>query len=96
MSHGFDLGIAGRAALVCGSSEGLGKESALALARAGVQVAINGRDEAKLKATAAEIEAATKVKVTLAPGDVTTEPARLPPAGGPADGNAPGEDASRS
>ena len=29
-------------------------------------------------------------------GDVTTEPARLPPAGGPADGNAPGEDASRS
>jgi len=29
-------------------------------------------------------------------GDVTTEPARLPPAGGPADGNAPGEDASGS
>lgn len=76
MSHGFDLGIAGRAALVCGSSEGLGKESALALARAGVQVTINGRDEAKLKNTAAEIEAATKIKVTMAVGDVTTEAGR--------------------
>ena len=76
MSHGFDLGIAGRTALVCGSSEGLGKESALALARAGVQVTINGRDEAKLKNTAAEMEATTKIKVTLAVGDVTTEAGR--------------------
>lgn len=76
MSHGFDLGIAGRTALVCGSSEGLGKESAWALARAGVQVTINGRDEAKLKGTAAEIESATKIKVTLAVGDVTTDEGR--------------------
>jgi 3-oxoacyl-[acyl-carrier protein] reductase len=100
MSHGFDLGIEGRSALVCGSSEGLGKESALALARAGVHVTINGRDEAKLQAAAAEIRAASDVTVTLAPGDVTTAEGRaailarcaepdilVNNAGGPAPGN---------
>jgi 3-oxoacyl-[acyl-carrier protein] reductase len=76
MSYGFDLGIEGRTALVCGSSEGLGRESALALARAGVHVAINGRDAAKLEATAADIRAASDVTVTLAPGDVTSEEGR--------------------
>jgi 3-oxoacyl-[acyl-carrier protein] reductase len=67
----FDLGIAGRTALVCGSSDGLGKASAAALATAGVNVVINGRDKVRLKECANEIEAITKCKVRLAVGDVT-------------------------
>ncbi len=76
MTQGFDMGIAGRTALVSGSSEGLGKACALALSKCGVIVAINGRDEAKLKGTASEIEKETGGKVILAPGDVTTEEGR--------------------
>lgn len=40
----MDLGIAGETALVLGGSKGLGFSCALELARAGVKVAINGRD----------------------------------------------------
>jgi 3-oxoacyl-[acyl-carrier protein] reductase len=39
----MDLGIAGRRALVCASSSGLGLACAAALAREGCQVWINGR-----------------------------------------------------
>ena len=38
----MDLGLAGRKAIVCASSHGLGKACALALAREGVEVVING------------------------------------------------------
>ena len=40
----MDLGIAGRKAIVCASSRGLGKACARALAEAGCEVVINGRD----------------------------------------------------
>ena len=40
----MDLGIAGRKAIVCASSRGLGKACAVALAREGCQVVINGRN----------------------------------------------------
>ena len=40
----MDLGIAGETALVLGGSKGLGFDCALELARAGVKVAINGRN----------------------------------------------------
>ena len=53
----MDLGISGKTAIVCGSSQGLGHACALALAEAGVNVVINGRDAAKLDAAAAAIEA---------------------------------------
>lgn len=52
----MDLGIAGRSALVCGGSSGLGKAIASALSQEGVAVTIVARDEAKLAASAAEIE----------------------------------------
>src|ERR1700744_6437989 len=48
----MDLGIAGRTALVCGSSKGLGLGCAEALADAGVEVVLNGRDRASLDAAA--------------------------------------------
>ena len=50
----MDLGIAGRKAIVCASSKGLGKACAAALAREGALVTINSRDAANLEATAAE------------------------------------------
>ncbi len=43
----MDLGIAGRKAIVCASSKGLGRACAMALARAGCVVIVNGRDAAR-------------------------------------------------
>ena len=68
----MDLGIAGRKAIVCASSRGLGKACARALAEAGCEVVINGRDAKRLEATAAEIAKATGAKVTAVAADVAT------------------------
>ena len=51
----MDLGIAGKRAVVAAASSGLGLASAAALAAEGVQVAICGRDEARLEAAAATV-----------------------------------------
>ena len=51
----MDLGIRGRKAIVCASSQGLGRACATALAREGAVVVVNGRDEKKLEATARSI-----------------------------------------
>ncbi len=67
----MDLGIGGRTAIVCASSRGLGKGSALALAEAGCNLVVNGRDAAKLAATATEIRDLFDVKVTEVAGDVS-------------------------
>jgi len=72
----MDLGIAGRKAIVCASSRGLGRACAIALAEAGCEVIINGRDEAKLAATADEIAKATGAKVVPIAGDVGSEAGR--------------------
>lgn len=72
----MDLGIAGRRALVCAASKGLGKACALALAREGVHVTLTARSAEILEATAAEIRAATGVTVTTAVGDIATEEGR--------------------
>jgi 3-oxoacyl-[acyl-carrier protein] reductase len=66
----MDLGIRGRKAIVCASSKGLGKGCALALAEAGVDLAINGRDAKLLGRTAAEIRARFGVEVVEVAGDV--------------------------
>ncbi|MEQ9447439.1 MAG: SDR family oxidoreductase [Rhodospirillaceae bacterium] len=76
MASGIDMGIAGRTALVTGSSEGLGKACAQALSRCGVTVVVNGRDAKKLEGAANEIRKATGGEIVLAPGDVTTEEGR--------------------
>jgi 3-oxoacyl-[acyl-carrier protein] reductase len=65
----MDLGIAGRKAIVCASSKGLGKACAMALAQAGCRVIVNGRNAAQLEATAEEIRA-VGAEVVAVPGDV--------------------------
>lgn len=72
----MDLGIKGRTAIVCAASKGLGKGCAMALAREGVNLVITARGAEALEATAAEIRAATGVKVTTVAGDVTTDAGR--------------------
>lgn len=72
----MDLGIAGRKALVCAASKGLGKACAFSLAREGVEVTILARTRETLEATAAEIRAKTGAKVTAIAGDITTEAGR--------------------
>src|SRR5712691_5201393 len=66
----MDLGIAGRKAIVCASSRGLGRACAFALAQAGCEVVINGRDAKALETTAAELRQATGAKVIAVQGDV--------------------------
>jgi 3-oxoacyl-[acyl-carrier protein] reductase len=72
----MDLGIAGRTALVCASSRGLGKACALALAGEGVDVVVNGRTEETLQQAAEEIRSQARVAVTPVLADVTTAEGR--------------------
>ena len=66
----MELGLEGRAALVTGASEGIGKAIARKLADEGVRVAICARTEATLKATAAEIAEATGMDIAPIPADL--------------------------
>ena len=72
----MDLGIAGRRALVCASSRGLGRGCATALAREGAIIFINGTTEETLQATAAAIRAETGAEVTAVRADVATPEGR--------------------
>jgi len=73
----MDLGIAGKWALVCGASKGLGYGCALALAREGVNLVINARTAEALAAAGAAIAAETGVEVRTVACDITTEAGRL-------------------
>lgn len=68
----MDLGIAGRTAIVCASSKGLGRGCAQALAEAGCTVVVNGRDATTLEATASHIRASTGSTVIAVVADVST------------------------
>ncbi len=68
----MDLGIAGRRAIVCGSSRGLGKACAMSLARAGCIVVVNGIDRDRLAASAADIRHVISTGVIEVAADVTT------------------------
>lgn len=72
----MDFGIKGRTAIVCASSKGLGRGCAFSLAREGVNLVISARGKEALEKTAAEIRAATGVKVTAVACDITTEGGR--------------------
>jgi 3-oxoacyl-[acyl-carrier protein] reductase len=66
----MDLGIKGRKAIVCASSRGLGYGCAMALAREGVEVVLNGRDETRLMQAADEITKATGTRIIPVAADV--------------------------
>jgi len=68
----MDLQIRGRKAIVCASSRGLGRGCAEALAAEGVDVVLNGKDEAVLERTAAEIRKKADVEVSAVCADVTS------------------------
>jgi 3-oxoacyl-[acyl-carrier protein] reductase len=72
----MDLGLKGRKAIVCGSSRGLGKACAMALAREGCAVVINGLDADRLMRAADEIRAVTGAAVTAVRADMNTEEGR--------------------
>jgi 3-oxoacyl-[acyl-carrier protein] reductase len=66
----MDLGINGRKAIVCASSQGLGLACATSLASEGCVIFINGRDETRLAQAVAQIEAASGAGVPVA-ADIT-------------------------
>ncbi len=72
----MDLNIAGRKALVCGASAGLGFACAEALAKEGVELVIAARTEATLKEAAAKLSAVSKAPVSWVAADVTTAEGR--------------------
>jgi 3-oxoacyl-[acyl-carrier protein] reductase len=68
----MDLGIAGRKAIVCASSRGLGRACAERLAEAGCEVVLNGLNRERLEAAAADMRKATGAKITAVAADVAT------------------------
>lgn len=76
----MDLGIAGRTALVCGGSKGLGLGCAEALVREGVNVVVVARGAEALQAAATRLEAAAagspKPFVKTVAADITTPEGR--------------------
>ena len=68
----MDLGLNGRNAVVCASSQGLGRACALELARAGCTVVVNGRHAETLERTAAEIRQESGGTVIAVVADVAT------------------------
>lgn len=67
----MDLRLTDKRALITGSSQGLGYAAALGLAKEGCKVAINGRDEAKIKSKAEKLQKETGSQVIGLAGDVS-------------------------
>jgi 3-oxoacyl-[acyl-carrier protein] reductase len=72
----MDLGLAGKKAIVCASSRGLGRACATSLAREGAVVVINGRHRDRLREAAEGIRAATGSTVVEVVADVSTAAGR--------------------
>jgi len=72
----MDLGIAGRKAIVNGGSAGIGKSSALALAREGAEVFVSARGEERLRAACEEIARETSARITPVAADHSTREGR--------------------
>src|SRR5947209_19655026 len=68
----MDLRLAGKRALVTGSSSGIGEAIAKLLAAEGVAVVVHGRDESRANAVAEAIRAG-RGSAEVALGDLTTD-----------------------
>ncbi len=73
----MDLGIAGKRALVCAASRGLGKAAASALAGEGVELFLCARDTEALRSAAGEIERACGRTVYYQSADLSDPQSRL-------------------
>jgi 3-oxoacyl-[acyl-carrier protein] reductase len=67
----MELGIAGRRAIVCASSRGLGRGCAEALAKAGCHVFVNGRTREAVDATVEDLRTTTGAQITGVVADVS-------------------------
>ncbi|MCI4661782.1 MAG: SDR family oxidoreductase [Neomegalonema sp.] len=68
----MDLGIAGKKAIICASSKGLGRACAQRLAEAGVDLTLNARSIEPLEATAEQIRQSYGVRVKTVAADIAT------------------------
>ncbi len=66
----MDLGLSGRKAIVCASSQGLGLACAASLAREGCAVVLNGRDQSRLDQAAASLEGTARGPVRTVCADL--------------------------
>jgi 3-oxoacyl-[acyl-carrier protein] reductase len=69
----MELGIKGKTALVCGASAGLGFAAAIALAKEGVQIAINSRSQQNLEKAAEKIVKETGISPAIIVGDLAVD-----------------------
>lgn len=72
----MDLGLSGRQALLCASSDGLGFACARALSEEGANIVINGRNIEKLENAAQLLKKTAKGSIDWVAGDVTSEEGR--------------------
>ena len=69
----MDLSIKGKNAIVCASSQGLGKSAAIDLAKEGVNLVICSRNKNKINLIKDEIEEIADVKVVALDADLSSE-----------------------
>ncbi|TDG05797.1 SDR family oxidoreductase [Paraburkholderia guartelaensis] len=69
MNHSFSFDFTSRVAIVTGGGSGIGKEVAARLVKGGARVVIGGRDQAKLREAAAQIDA-SGANVRIHAGDI--------------------------
>ena len=72
----IDFGISGRKALICGGSSGLGYGCAEALAKCGVKLILNSRNEERLQKACNSLRQKTGAEIILAAADITTDKGR--------------------
>ena len=72
----MDLGLAGKTAIVCASSKGLGKGCAMSLAREGANVVMNGRTPEVLAQAVAEVQSEARGELRSVCCDITTAEGR--------------------
>ncbi len=68
----MDLKLKDTRVLITGASRGLGYATALVLSREGAQLAINGRDDARIQAAAARLSAETGSRAHGIAGDISS------------------------
>ena len=69
----MDLSIKGKNAIVCASSQGLGKSAAMDLAKEGVNLTICSRNKEKINLVKNEIEEISDVKIVAIEADLSSE-----------------------